>query len=193
MSAGTRQRARRVYDRVRAMREAVTVLLDQLLSVSPRSLSVESRSMLNPRRVDRVTARATFVTRCGPPRSSKYVLYYCGVAVPCATKSAETPVPNGNSNAPARASAERPANRGNVPAHPTVLLSLRGDATALDHGMGESRTDRFSVRVGSVGNRMSRIGKKGGAPCRASRVTYRAAGRGTSSKRRIRSRSRSVG
>ena len=75
---------------------------------------------------------------------------------------------------PARASAERPANLGNVPAHPTVLLSLRGDATALDHGMGESRTDRLSVRVGSVGNRMSRIGKKGGAPCRASRVTYRA-------------------
>ena len=75
---------------------------------------------------------------------------------------------------PARASAERPANCGNVPAHPTVLLSLRGDATALDHGMGESRTDRLSVRVGSVGNRMSRIGKKGGAPCRASRVTYRA-------------------
>lgn len=41
--------ASRAYDRVRAvrcdMREAVTVLLDQLLSVSPRSLSVESRSI----------------------------------------------------------------------------------------------------------------------------------------------------
>ena len=81
---------------------------------------------------NRVTQRLRF-TRCPPPRP-KYVLNYCGVAVPCATKSAETPVPNGNSNAPARASAERPANRGNVPAHPTVLLSLRGDATALDHG-----------------------------------------------------------
>ena len=197
MSAGTRQRARRVPTTAsarRAMREAVTVLLDQLLSVSPRSLSVESRSIpAESASGPRVTARLRSLTRCGPPRSSKYVLYYCGVAVPCATKSAETPVPNGNSNAPARASAERHANRGNVPAHPTVLLSLRGDATALDHGMGESRTDRLSVRVGSVGNRMSRIGKKGGAPCRASRVTYRAAGRGTSSKRRIRSRSRSVG
>ena len=103
--------------------------------------------------------RATTFYMLPPARVLKYVLNYCGVAVPCATKSAETPVPNGNSNAPARASAERPANRGNVPAHPTVLLSLRGDATALDHGMGESRTDRLSVRVGSVGNRMSRIGK----------------------------------
>ena len=79
-----------------------------------------------------------------PPRP-KYVLNYCGVR---STEAPNRDLPNGNSNA-GGASAERPANRGNVPAHPTVLLSLRGGATALDYGMGESRTDRLSVRVGT--------------------------------------------
>lgn len=82
MSAGTRQRARRVPTTAsarRAMREAVTVLLDQLLSVSPRSLSVESK--VNPRRVDRVTHDYVRYT-LPPPVLQIRPKLYCGVAVP---------------------------------------------------------------------------------------------------------------
>lgn len=79
MSAGTRQRARRVPTTAsarRAMREAVTVLLDQLLSVSPRSLSVESRSI--PAERDRVRHTTTSSLHAaappGPPNTSYIIV-----------------------------------------------------------------------------------------------------------------------
>ena len=147
MSAGTRQRARRVPTTAsarRAMREAVTVLLDQLLSVSPRSLSVESK--VNPRRVDRdprdARLRSTFVTALPPPvlqirpkllwRGRTYV-----------GRSPRRPPSRTETRMPARASAERPANRGNVPAHPTVLFCTVILAR---------RRDRIRSRNGRIAN-----------------------------------------